>query len=152
MAIKRKPVLNEKGKLSTADFGAFYPTGYMVVAFEKYDDAEQTCRDLRTGGYSEEDCDLHTAEEVAEFAQRNLESTGLMARLGSSAAAVEKHLEAAKNGATFLRVYAPNDLDAERVLNVINRRPATMLAHRYHRFAIEDLGERETGSDATHWS
>lgn len=98
--------------------------------------------DLRTGGYDPEDCDLHTAHEVAEFAQRNLESSGLMARLGKSAAAVKKHLKAAQEDATFLRVYAPNDLDTRRVMNVVRRRPF-ILAHRYHRFAIEDLSERE---------
>jgi hypothetical protein len=107
LAIKRKKVVNEKGSPQKADFGAFYPTDYMIVAFERYEAAQQTCEDLRTGGYSAEDCDLHTAEEVAEFAQRNLESAGLMVHLGKSAAAVEKHLQAARNGATFLRVYAP---------------------------------------------
>lgn len=141
---KRKPFLNEQGELSTTDFGIFYPTGYMIIAFERYEDAEQTCRELRIGGYDPVDCDLHTAEKVAEFAQHNLdESTGLFARLGKSAEAVRKHLEAAQNGATFLRVYAPNDLDVERVLNVVRRRPFG-LVHRYHRFAIEDLGEWES--------
>ncbi len=68
-----------------------------------------------------------------------------MARLGKSVAAVKKHLEAAQEGATFLLIYAPNDFDAERVMNVLRRRPY-VLAHRYHRFAIEDLvdGEAET--------
>lgn len=127
------------------DFGAFYPTGYIVAAFEKYEDARQTCQDLYTGGYEERDCGLHTAEEVAEAAQRNLENTGLMARLGKSTAAIKKHLEAAKEGATFLLIYAPIDFDAERAMNVIRRRPY-VLAHRYHRFAIEDLvnGQAET--------
>jgi hypothetical protein len=143
MAIQRKPVMNEQGELSTTDFGIFYPTGYMIVAFERYEDAEQTCRELRIGGYDPVDCDLHTADKVAEFAQRNLENTGLWARLGQSAEAVKKHLEAAQKGATFLRVYAPNDLDVERVMNVVRRRPF-VLSHRYHRFAIEDLGEWES--------
>jgi hypothetical protein len=80
MVIRRKEMGGKKGVPSTTDFGAFYPTGYMIIAFECYEDAEQTCADLRTGGYDERDCGLHTAEEIAEFAQRSLESTGLMAR------------------------------------------------------------------------
>ena len=143
MAIKRRPLQNEQGVLSTTDFGLFYPTGYMVIAFERYEDAEQSCRDLRIGGYDPVDCDLHTAEKVAEFDQRQLDNAGLMARLGKSAKAVEKDLQAARKGATFLRVFAPNDLDAERVMNVVRRRPFIHV-HRYHRFAIEDLGEWES--------
>ncbi len=41
------------------DFGAFYPTGYIVAAFEKYQDAQAACQDLYTGGYEERDCALH---------------------------------------------------------------------------------------------
>jgi hypothetical protein len=37
---KRRSFLNEQGELSTTDFGIFYPTGYMIIAFEQYEDAE----------------------------------------------------------------------------------------------------------------
>jgi hypothetical protein len=97
-------MMDEQGELPTTEFSIFYPTSYMVIAFERYEDAEQTCRELRIGGYDPLDCDLHTAEKAAEFAQHNVESTGLLARLGKSAEAVKKDLEAAQNGATFLRV------------------------------------------------
>jgi hypothetical protein len=140
---KRRPLFNEQGKLSTTDFGVFYPTGYIIIAFERYEDAEHTCRELRLGGYDPLDCSLHAAEIVAANMQRCLEYAGLLARLGASVKAIEKDLQAAQNGATFLRVYAPNDLDAERVMNVVRRRPFVH-AHRYHRWAIEDLGERES--------
>ncbi len=89
------------------DFGAFYPTGYIMVAFQKYEDAHQTRQDLLTGGYEERDCTLHTAQEVAEAAQRHIEDIGLMARVGKSAAAIKKHLDAAQQGATFLLVMPP---------------------------------------------
>ncbi len=127
------------------DFGAFYPTGYIVAAFEKYENAQQTRQDLLTDGYEERDCALHTAQEVAEAAQRNIEDTGLTVRLGKSMAAIKEHLEAARVGATFLLIYAPKELDAERVMNVISRRPH-VLAHCYHRFAIEDLAPEESGT------
>jgi hypothetical protein len=130
------------------DFGAFYPTGYIVTAFEEYEDAQQTRQDLLTGGYEERDCALHTAQEVAEAAQRNIEDTGLMARVGKSAAAVKKHLEAAQQGATFLLVYAPKDDDAERVMNAVGDKPV-MLAHRYHHLVIEDLRENEADTHVT---
>lgn len=147
MATKRKKVVDEEGNLLMTDFGAFYPIGYIVVAFEKYEDAEHVCQELRGGGRDEQNCNLHTAEKVAEAAQKNIDDTGFMARLGKSIAAVKKDLEAAKNGATFLLVYAPKDDDAEQAMNVIRRRQY-IHAHRYHRLAIEDLGGSNAESHA----
>ncbi len=64
--------------------------------------------------------------------------TGWLSRLGKSDEAVRLHLDAANGGATFLRIFAPNDIDAERVMNVIRRAPFS-LAHRYQRFAIQHM-------------
>ncbi len=146
-ATKHQSATNEKVKLPTSDFGAFYPTGYIAIAFEKYEDTQHVCEELRAGGWDKQDCNLHTAEKVAEAAQCNIDNSGFMSRLGSSIAAVQKHLEAAKHGATFLLVYAPTDSNAERVTNIVRRRPY-ILAHRYHRLAIEDLGGSDTDSHA----
>ena len=93
-----------------SDFGIFYPRGHLVVAFGRREDAEQVRRDLLTGGYDPADCLLATSGEVAEAARRNLENhTGFLARLGKSDEAVRKHLEAAREGDTFLLIYAPGD-------------------------------------------
>lgn len=48
------------------------------------------------------------------------------------------HLEAARQGDTFLLIYAPGDLESERAMNVVRRVPFEF-AHRYHRFAIQVL-------------
>jgi hypothetical protein len=125
------------------DFGAFYPTDHIVVAFKEYDDAEQVCDELRADGYKEEECDLHTAEEVAEATQRNLDNTGLMARLGKSTAAIEEHQKAAQNGATFLLVHAPHERDTQRVMQAVCKR-SFILAHRYGKLTIEDLSGHAT--------
>jgi hypothetical protein len=122
-----------------SDFGIFYPRGHLVVAFPGREDAERVRRDLLTGGYDEKDCVLASAAEVAEGAKRNLDDhTGFLARLGTSDEAVRKHLEAARHGDTFLLIYAPSDLEAERAMNVV-RRVRFEFAHRYQRFAIQDL-------------
>jgi hypothetical protein len=121
------------------EFGIFYPLGYLVVAFPKQEDAQQVQRDLMTGGYDLADCLLYTSEEVAAAAQRNLaENTGFLARLGWADEAVQAHLDAAKQGSAFLLIYAPGDTDTARAMNVIRRVPFDF-AHRYHRFAIEEL-------------
>ncbi|MBA2409886.1 MAG: hypothetical protein H0V62_08985 [Gammaproteobacteria bacterium] len=145
---QRRQLADAQGNPLLKDFGAFYPTGYLVIAFERGDDARQTCHELRVGGYDEQDCAVHEPRDVAERAHRNINNAGLMARLGKSIAAVKKHASAAGNGATFLTVYAPDDVEAERVMNVVRRRPH-VLAHRYQRFAIQDLAERDEEAGAT---
>lgn len=128
---------NDLSKMT--DFGIFYPVGYIVVAFPRQQDAQQVQRDLLTGGYDTADCPLYTSEEVVAAAGRNLaENTGFLARLGKSDEAVQKHLDAARQGAAFLLIYAPGDTDAARAMNVIRRVPFGF-AHRYHRLAIQDM-------------
>jgi hypothetical protein len=122
-----------------SDFGMFYPVGYLVVGFPSVEDAQKVQRDLITGGYKPDDCMLYSSEEMREAAERNLrEHTGLLARLGSSDEAVQVYLDAAKQGAAFLLIYAPDDLSAARAMNVIRRVPFKF-AHRYHRLVIEEL-------------
>jgi hypothetical protein len=121
------------------DFGIFYPRDHLVVAFGQREDAERAQRDLLTGGYDPKDCLLTSSTEIAEGAERNLhDHTGFLSQLGWSDDAVRKHLEAARQGDTFLLIYAPTDLEAERAMNVV-RRVRFDFAHRYHRFAIQVL-------------
>ena len=124
-------------KLPT-DFGIFYPTGWIVVAFQDKADAERVQQDLFTGGYDAEDCMLVGAADVIPAAHGQLDNAGWLARLGKSDEMVETHLHAAKGGSTFLIVYASTDEEAGRVMNVV-RRVAFQFAHRYRRFAIEML-------------
>jgi hypothetical protein len=128
-----------KNPMEMTDFGTFYPRGHLVAAFPKREDADRVRRDLLTGGYDPHDCQLFPAEAVARNARRNLEeNTGFLATLGRSDEAVEAHLAAADKGSTFLVIYAPSDLEAERAMNVVSRVPFDFV-HRYHRFAIQVL-------------
>ncbi len=123
----------------TTDFGIFYPLGYIVAAFASREDAFRVREDLLQGGYDPEDCVVEFAGTVAAAADKNLkDNTGWLARLGKSDEAVQLHLDAANEGATFLRIFAPHDLDAQRAMNVLRRVPFD-LAHRYQRFAIEHM-------------
>ena len=133
-------MLDPKQKLlDMTDFGMFYPRGHIITAFPKRDDAERVQRDLYTGGYDANDCVLASAEQVARTAKQMLEqNTGFLARLGTSDEAVAAHLQAAEKGCTFLAIYAPGDLEAERAMNVVRRVPFEF-AHRYHRLAIQVL-------------
>ena len=119
-------------------FGIFYPTGWTVVAFPTEAAAEQVRRDLLTGGYNEEDCKLVPCHQVIPSAEAQLKDAGWLAQLGKSDDMVGRHLAAAKLGSTFLIVFAPSDTEAERVMNVVRRVPFDF-AHRYHRFAIQEM-------------
>src|SRR6476659_6995806 len=106
---------NQDGKANKrTDFGVFYPLGYLVAAFPKREDALRVQQDLLTGGYDSDDCIVYKSEEVAAAAAANLkENTGWLATLGKSDEAVRVHLNAAKQGAAFMLIYAPDDTEVE---------------------------------------
>ena len=108
------------------------------MAFPTEAAAEQVRRDLLTGGYNEEDCKLVPCHQVIPSAEAQLKDAGWLAQLGKSDGMVGRHLAAAKRGSTFPIVFAPSDTEAERVMNVVRRVPFDF-AHRYHRFAIQEM-------------
>ncbi len=121
------------------EFGAFYPIGHLMVAFEREEDAQKVRQDLFTGGYEESECEIAPCDFVIDATQRSINSSGFLARIGDSVNFMEKHLEVAKRGATFLLIYAPNLLECERAMRVVRRVPSLILAHRYTRLAIQEL-------------
>jgi hypothetical protein len=129
--------VSEKSKYPTS-FGLFYPVGYLVVGFQSREDALRVQQDLMTGGYEADDCAFFSCKEVTEAAQKNLDHGSFLPRLGAADKMIEKHLEAAKEGSSFLVIYAPDKVSADRAMNVIRRVPFEF-AHRYHRLAVEEL-------------
>lgn len=120
-------------------FGLFYPVGYLVAAFQNKEDALRVQQDLITGGYEPDDCAFFSCKEVTSAAQDNLDQQGnFLPRLGAADKMIEKHLETAKEGGSFLVIYAPDKLSSDRAVNVIRRVPFEFV-HRYHRLAIEEL-------------
>jgi hypothetical protein len=95
------------------EFGAFYPINHILVAFEKEEDAQKVREDLMVGGYDSSECETAPCNWVGDAAQSNLDSLGFMARIGASAEYVKRHLEVAKQGATFILIYAPSALEVE---------------------------------------
>jgi hypothetical protein len=122
-----------------SEFGAFYPIGHLMVAFEREEDAQKVRQDLFTGGYEESECEIAPCAFVIDATQRSINSSGFLARIGDSVNFMEKHLEVAKRGATFLLIYAPNLLECERAMRVVRRVPSLILAHRYMRLGIQEL-------------
>ena len=131
-------IIDEQGHALKRDFGAFYPTGYTVVAFETQNDAQKVLTELQAADGMFADCIQYSPEQMADFAERNLAEAGFIANLGTSVSTVQSFLDAARHGATFLIVPTPNDRATERAMEAVHRVPF-VLAERYHRLAIEEL-------------
>ena len=120
------------------DFGTFFPSGHMVVAFRQAEDAHQVVHELEALEHRPLDVLELTPLEMAAFAERNLQEAGFISDMGTSAATVQAFLEAARAGATFLILPTPDNREAERVSQAIHHVPF-VLAERYHRLLIETV-------------
>ena len=118
------------------DFGAFFPTGHMVVAFQQPQDAHQVMHELEASGRVEV-LEL-SPQEMADFAEKNLHEAGFIANMGTRLATVQPFLDAARAGATFLILPTPDSQTAEHVSQAIHHVPF-VLAERYHRLVIETV-------------
>jgi len=141
MAGSKRSVVKKMSQVSrdkVADFGAFYPMGYVVAAFPGASHATRVRDDLLAGGYEERDVLHFDAHAMASSLRRNLENAGLMAGFGATKQTLRRQLALADKGCDFLLVHAPSREEAERVMNVVHRVPFR-LAQKFTRFAIEDL-------------
>jgi len=120
------------------DFGAFYPTGYMVVGFNDSADAKKVLQDLMEQGHKSDEGMELSSQQMIEFAERNLAEAGVIANLGTSLNTVQAFLDAAKEGVSFLILPTPDEPAAERISAAIHRVPFA-LAERYHQLAIETI-------------
>ena len=120
------------------DFGAFFPSGHMVVAFQQAEDAHQVMHELEELAHQPVDALELSPQEMADFAVRNLHDVGWVSNMGTSVATVQAFLNAARAGATFLILPTPDNSAAERVSQAIHHVPF-VLAERYHRLFIETV-------------
>lgn len=120
------------------DFGTFFPSGHMVVAFEQAEDAHQVVHELEELAHQPVDVLELTPLEMAAFAERNLHQAGFISDMGTSLATLQAFLDAARAGATFLILPTPDNSAAERVSQAIHH-VHFVLAERYHRLLIETV-------------
>jgi hypothetical protein len=120
------------------EFGVFYPTGHVIVAFPDSASAATARSALMTGGYDAVDCVHYSASRVAAGTAASISHASIIASLGSSLAVLEQQHQLAVEGCDFLVVDAPTDAETARVMTVVRRGPFKV-AHKYHRLAIEDL-------------
>ena len=119
-------------------FGAFKPVGHVVVAMPDDERAAAAVRGLRAAGFEAEDILEYTAAEEDDEMDRMLQNASDLAGFGYEVSLMRRYQELAKDGASWLIVYAPEDDRASRVAEVTKSHGALM-AEKYHRLVIEDL-------------
>ncbi len=121
-------------------FGAFKPAGHVVVAMPDDDRAVAAASALRAAGFEAEDILQYTAAEEDDEMDRMLadaQANGL-AGFGYEVSLMRRYQELAKEGASWLIVFAPEDEKASRVAEVAKTHGA-LIAEKYHRLVIEAL-------------
>ncbi len=131
-------IIDEHGHALMKDFGAFYPTGHLVVAFELPQHADQVLLELRAMGAAFAESLQLSAKQMENLAKHNLAEAGIIASLGTSLTTVQSFLDAARKGASFLILTTPDDQTALQAMDAIRRVPF-LLAQRYHHLAIEEM-------------
>ena len=131
-------VIDENGHALMKDFGAFYPTGHLVVAFNEARDAQQVLQSLRGLGTAFDGSVYLSAQQMERLAEHNLAEAGVIASMGTSLTTVQAFLDVAKQGASFLILPTADDETTQQAMDAIHRVPF-MLAQRYHSLAIEDM-------------
>ena len=119
-------------------FGVFKPVGHVVVAMPDDERAARAANDLRAAGFRAQDILEYSAAEEDDEMDRMLARASDFAGFGYEVALMRKYQALAKEGASWLIVYAPDDASQAAVAGVVKRHGALM-AEKYHRLVIEDL-------------
>ena len=119
-------------------FGAFKPVGHVVVAMPDDERAARAVQGLRASGFATEDILEYSAAEESDEMNRMLSQASDFAGFGYEIALMRKYQALAKEGASWLIVYAPDDAAHARVADVVKAHGA-LIAEKYHRLVIEDL-------------
>ncbi len=120
-------------------FGAFYPVGYAVLAFQERADADKVKQLWASGGQIDTDATIIPAMELVDAeGGRASEVDGIAAAIDGETKIMTKHQELAKAGATFLMVFAPDDDTTDKLAQMLTAfKPLT--ADKYERLVIRGL-------------
>jgi hypothetical protein len=119
-------------------FGAFKPVGHVVVAMPDDPSAAAAAQALRADGFEAEDILEYTAAEENDEMDRMLQHASDLAGFGYEIALMRRYQELAREGASWLIVFAPDDERAQKVAATA-RAHGALMAEKYHRLVVEDL-------------
>ena len=133
MAIKRMTKADHP-----QSFGTFKPVGHVVVAFPDDDRAAEALRALRDQGFEPDDILEYTAAEEDDEMDRMLQHASDFAGFGYEVTLMRRYQKLAREGASWLIVYAPDSERTARVADAV-RPHGALLAEKYNSLVIEDL-------------
>ena len=119
-------------------FGTFKPVGHVVVALPDDARAAAAVRALHAAGFAADDILQYSAAEEGDEMDRMLSHTSGVAGFGYEVALMRKYRELARDGASWLVVFAPEPAQRQHIADVVQAHGALM-AEMYHRLVIEDL-------------
>ena len=133
MAIKRMT----KGDLPQS-LGSYNPVGHVLVALPSEALASEARQALSDIGFDDEDLLHYSADEEREQMERMLSHTSQLSGFGYEVTLMRRYQSLAREGCSWLLVYAPDEAHATRVADVARRFDARV-AEKYHRLVVEDL-------------
>ena len=131
------PVHHQKEANKVMEGGVFYPTGHIVAAFEDEASALKAQECLVREHWPEDHVVYVDPPAMEREAEENLDDASFLAA-GASLPARQKQLELARAGCHFLLIFAPDDDDQERAMQLLDGM-AVRYAVKYHRLIIENL-------------
>jgi hypothetical protein len=128
--------------LSKADHpqshGAFKPVGHVMIALRDDEFASVTARALLEAGFQDQDILHYSAGEEREEMERMIDHASDFASFGYEITLMRRYQSLARQGCSWLLVYAPNEPHTRRVVEVAQQNDA-LLAVKYNRLVIEDF-------------
>jgi hypothetical protein len=125
-----------KDPLRSTKYGFLYPRGYVLVVFKDKADAEKARTFLLDGGYAEGEVEIADSERFELLTRQHLNDGSTVTRIfGTEHESEARYLQLAKEGHVFLLAYSPTELDAERLMRVVQRFDF-VLADKFDRLSI----------------
>ena len=117
--------------------GTFKPVGHVMVALRDEERAAATARGLLGAGFADEDVLHYSAGEERAEMERMIDHASDFAGFGYEITLMRRYQALAKEGCSWLLVYAPSESHTRRVADVA-RQQGALLAVKYNRLVIED--------------
>jgi hypothetical protein len=118
--------------------GAFKPVGHVMVALRDEELASATARALLEAGFEDEDILHYSAGEERAEMESMIDHASDFAGFGYEITLMRRYRTLAREGCSWLLVYAPDEAHTRRVADVA-RRNGALVAVKYNRLLIEDL-------------
>ena len=134
-------------KHGDAEFGIFYPTGYVLSVFSDAADADRAVTALLDAGFTNDDLVVASGPDVLAYAQAMRANRGLFSRFeqlvsslyGDESSLADELVRLAEQGDTFVAIHAPDVAATARVSEAV--RPfAPVVLRKFDSLSYTDFG------------